>query len=82
MSKRYWGKVWCQTDFGDGWLCAKIRPKWWWWLVRVWALRRWVFMKGESNWIGVGAAWAITRIATGLPPCEIHRGPRPEGAKP
>jgi len=30
----YWGHCWCRADFG-GWVNAKVRPRWYWWLRRV-----------------------------------------------
>jgi len=62
MRTIYWGNVWCQTDIGYGaWVCAKIRPRWFWTLRRVKFFLSLVWCRYEESRIGWRLAWSISK---------------------
>ena len=83
MSRRYWGHAMAQTDVGGLWAVAKIRPRWYWWLKRLWLFSRIVWRMPDSDprctRIDWRTAWEVARVAEGLGPCEVHRGQGPAG---
>ena len=65
----YWGNCFCRTDFG-GWVNAKVRPRWYWWLCRVWLfVRIWRLTAsfpptpaGDEWSLDAGTAWTVAGI--------------------
>jgi len=76
--KIYWGGVWAQESTTGGWLFAKVRPRWYWFLrrVKLFALivwRRWDAQISRMDW---RTAWSVSEVAVGLVgPIEANCGP-------
>jgi hypothetical protein len=77
--KLYWGNVMAQTDMGGLWIRAKIRPPLYWWLCRVklFALIVWRRYDPQCTPMDWRTAWEVSKVAEGLPPCYVNRGPKP-----
>jgi len=65
----YWGTVFCQTDVCGAWTYAKVRPAWYWFIVRLrfFALIVWrrVDMR-FPNRLAWGTAWEVSACPTGF----------------
>ena len=79
MSKLYWGRLYAEcSEFPGCWLHAKVRPGPWWFLCRVKLFLLLVWrpldeqVRSKLPW---RAAWDISRVAVGIPPCTVRHGP-------
>lgn len=83
MSTIYWGNAWARTDLG-GWVCAKIRPRWYWAYRKVWLFLRLVWRLPDSapgcTRIDIQTAWATAGCIydDAMGPQRVHRGPIPD----
>jgi hypothetical protein len=78
----YWGRVMAQTDIGDGWINAKIRPRWYWTYRRlclfagiVW--RRWDAQCTRLDW---RTAWSVSDCHGFIGPMVVNEGSAADGA--
>lgn len=57
------------TDPATGeplYVCAKIRPRWYWGVRRVWLFVRIVWRRWETERLNWSTAWAVSTVARGL----------------
>lgn len=74
MRVMYWGRCWMQESMTGGWVCAKVRPKVYWWLRSVWLFLRIVWRPWHTERLDVRTAWEVCRIVgPGLSQAPIHR---------
>ena len=76
----YWGCALAQTDIGGLWAVAKIRPRWYWTLRRLYlAWRLWTPLlrvppeEYELDWT---TAWDVASVVYAhalVGPCKVHR---------
>jgi len=61
----HWGCVFCQTDVGGLWTWAKVRPTWFWALLRLWLFVRIVWRRVDSRCPGRldwRTAWQVSDL--------------------
>jgi len=71
MSERviYWGRVFCETDLCGAWVWAKVRPRWYWFLCRLWLFSRIVWRRVDTrvpDRLEWRTAWEVSEVAVGL----------------
>ena len=76
MSVIYWGTVSCEDERLGAWLWAKVRPRWYWFLCRVWLFVRLVWRRYDDQWtnrIDWRTAWDVAEVAEGLSEVRARR---------
>ncbi len=73
--KIYWGRVWAQESMAGGWLNAKVRPCWYWWLRRIRLFSVIVWRTWDTARLDWSTAWEVSECAVGLVgPVDVHKG--------
>jgi len=76
MTRRrlYWGTVMAESaDLPGLWLWAKVRPRPWWFLIRLKLFAQIVWRRWETRRLGIRLAWELSKVTEGLGPTHIHR---------
>jgi hypothetical protein len=74
MSVRYWGQALMRSEFGGLYVVGRIRPRWYWFLRRLWLSAQLVGRRWEPGCsrLTFAIAWEVAAVALGPGPCEVH----------